>query len=410
MTVRLSDLRESNEFLNALIDNINSAVFLVDKSLRIHQVNGALKVLFGKSEDNLLGELCGNALGCAFAVRENNPCGHTSHCGQCELRRAAGRALTQRVPSHKQKLVREFFIQAEPVLKHLEYTIKHLDFEGQEMVLVIVDDVTESELQKLKLMEKQKRLDDDLRAAAGIQQSLLPRVIPNLESLEIAWKFLPCDLIGGDIFNVFRLDEEHLGCYMLDVSGHGVPSALVTVSVSQALRPSAPDFAVISPAEICKSLDEEYPFERFNNFFTIVYMVINFREGYCLYTNAGHPAPVLLRSDGSMELLLEGGPIIGLGGVTSFAEGRKELRYGDKIIFYTDGLIEHRNESGEFYSQDRLFHKLQELQGCSLEEILSGLLQSVMDFGGESRLRDDVSLLGIGFKRCKRLEESSDRG
>jgi sigma-B regulation protein RsbU (phosphoserine phosphatase) len=89
-----------------------------------------------------------------------------------------------------------------------------------------------------ELMRKQRRLNEDLEAAAGIQQSLLPQGAPDMENVAVAWRFMPCESIGGDIFNVIRLDETHWAIYMLDVSGHGVPSALVTVSVSQMLHPN----------------------------------------------------------------------------------------------------------------------------------------------------------------------------
>ena len=88
-----------------------------------------------------------------------------------------------------------------------------------------------------EVIEKQKHLDNDLKVAAGIQQSLLPsKEVPENSYVKWAWRFKPCEEIGGDIFNIFRLDETHYAVYMLDVSGHGVPSALVTVSASQILQ------------------------------------------------------------------------------------------------------------------------------------------------------------------------------
>jgi len=397
MAFQLADLKESNEFLNALIDNINSAVFIVDKQIRIQQFNRALRMLFGKSRETLIGELCGNAMGCAFAVRENNLCGRTTHCGQCELRRSVVKAMTEKVPTYKGKLVREFFIRNKPTLKYFEYSTKYILFEGQEMILVIVDDITESETQKIELIEKQRLINEDLKAAAGIQQSLLPQRLPRTGRLGVAWKFLPCEFIGGDIFNVFHLDEDHVGCYILDVSGHGVPSALVTVSVSQVLQPS-PLVEILPPAEVCRSLDRDYPIERFSTFMTMIYLVINFREGYFVYTNAGHPPLVLLHEDGSMELLSKGGSVIGLEGILPFEQERKELREGDKLILYTDGLIEQRNSEGEFYGQDRLYSKLKELKDLSIDAILAGAISSVKEFGEGAKLQDDLSLLGIEFK------------
>ena len=185
--------------------------------------------------------------------------------------------------------------------------------------------VAEKKLKRLnqELLDKQKRLDEDLVAAAEIQKSLLPQKIDSAENLEVAWEFEPCEHMGGDIFNMFQLDDDHWGIYILDVSGHGVQAAMVTVSVSQFLQPNSGhllsrktgksattygstttrkagglDFTAIggkrqgqevtqslrvepgakhpvwktqlrAPAEVLVALDKEFPFERFNNFFTI---------------------------------------------------------------------------------------------------------------------------------------------
>lgn len=260
-----------------------------------------------------------------------------------------------------------------------------------------------------ELIEKQKRLDEDLKAAAGIQRSLLPQKLPEMENLEIAWKFLPCDLIGGDVFNVVRLDGNHIGIYMLDVSGHGVPAALVTVSVSQMLQPhtgymmerkTSPSlsYEIFSPREVFNTLDQEYPIERFDKFFTIVYLILNVHKGTLKYSNAAHPPPVLLRSDGSLELLDKGGTIIGLGGRIPFEEEQKELQSGDKIILYTDGVVEYQNDSGHFFGKDRFYTLLKNQKGHSISKILDEVLKSLIDFSSNTRPQDDVSLLGIEFK------------
>lgn len=398
MTFQLNDLKESNEFLNALIDNINAAVLVVDKTMRIEQFNTALEMLFGRTGDSLSGERCGNALGCVFAVNEKVECGGSTHCHQCVLRRSILSAFTEKVPKHRQKLVREFYIQGRAVTKYFEYSTSYIVFHGQEMILVVVDDVTEGETQKIELIEKQKRIDEDLKAAAGIQLSLLPQRLPGVKNLEIAYRFLPCNLIGGDIFNAFRVGEHQLGAYMLDVSGHGVPSSLVAVSVSQALQPSQPFERVASPSEVCSALDRDYPFERFNNFFTIAYLIIDFREGTCAYTNAGHPPSVLLRRGGRIELLAEGGPVIGLGGIVPFEEGFKKLEPGDRILLYTDGVTEHRDPEGRLYGAAKLHDMLLEFREAPLDAMMAELVDSVMEFGGGEELRDDVSLLGIEYK------------
>jgi len=260
-----------------------------------------------------------------------------------------------------------------------------------------------------RLTEKQAVLDEDLRAAAGIQQSLLPRTVPDIESLAIAWKFMPSHVIGGDIFNVFRLDEDHVGMYMIDVSGHGVPSALITVSVSQVLEPNsgqvtkertyeAPGYRITSPKKVMEALDGEYPIERFGKYFTIVYLIINTRTGEVTYSNAAHPSPVIIRGDGSLEPLDKGGTIIGLDGCIPFEEETKPLRQGDRLILFTDGVVEYRNSSGEFFGEDRFFSLLSRLGNEGIEALLDAVVGSIEDFGQGAEFEDDITLVAVEYR------------
>lgn len=260
------------------------------------------------------------------------------------------------------------------------------------------------------LKEKQRRLDEDLRAAAGIQQTLLPQKLPMMDEFSIAWKFLPSDTIGGDIFNIYRLDEKTLAIYMIDVSGHGAPSALITVSVSQALQPHddgvlkkrtrrPPYYRIQRPQEVLNFLAREYPLERFGKIFTVIYAIIDVQKGRLLYSSAGHPPPVLLHPDGSLEILDKGGPLIGLNGKIPFEEGQIRLRFGDILIFYTDGVIEHQNGKDAFYGAERFYGLLKSLRKRPIAELLDEVMKDLMAFGGDSKLRDDVSLLGMAYKR-----------
>jgi len=257
------------------------------------------------------------------------------------------------------------------------------------------------------LLEKQKRLDEDLKMAAVIQQSLLPQKIPFFDDITITWRFKPCEHLGGDILNVFQLDSEHLGLYIIDISGHGVPAALVTISVYHMLQADMgyliresqepPFYRIASPIEVCDSLDKEYPIERFDKYFTLVYLICDVRNKTIKYCNAAHPPPVLLREDGSLELLDKGGTIIGMGGIMPFEEDTKEFRPGDKIVLYTDGVTETENLRGEFYGVERFHATLQESRRRSIDDLLDDLLNDLSAFADGARLLDDVTLLGIEF-------------
>ncbi|SEM05612.1 Serine phosphatase RsbU, regulator of sigma subunit [Syntrophus gentianae] len=264
-----------------------------------------------------------------------------------------------------------------------------------------------------RLIEKQKKLDEDLKAAAGIQQCLLPQKEekrPKVENLEIEWKFTPSETIGGDIFNVIHLDGDHLGFYMIDVSGHGVPPALVTFSISQTLQPQmgytvrkkpgfSPDYEIVPPGEVLQALDTEYPWERFEKFLTVIYLIVDVRHGRLIYSNAAHPPPILLHVDGTFELLEKGGTIIGLGGILPFEEEEKAISAGDKILLYTDGVFEFSDSKGELFGEKRFHALVKSLHGLRIGAILDGIVQGIENFAQGEKLQDDVSLLGIEFKK-----------
>ena len=260
-----------------------------------------------------------------------------------------------------------------------------------------------------ELIEKDQRIDIDLKSAAEIQKSLLPQKTFFEENLEIAWKFEPCEHMGGDIFNIFKIDAEHLGVYMLDVSGHGVPAAMVTVSVSQFLQQNSVQLlknsSFMEPAQVLNALDKEFPFERFNNFFTITYFIINVKSGDTTYSNAGHPFPILLHKSETIELLKKGGPTIGMGDFdvvddrkNRFEEGQFKMKPGDKLFIYTDGIVEYQNNKEEFYGNDRFYNSLTVQKNASVHNTVDQCIKSLMEFGKNTKPRDDISLLGLRLK------------
>ena len=273
---------------------------------------------------------------------------------------------------------------------------------------------------KLKALNKeltwrQERIEGDLAAAADIQRSLLPQKIDSIDHLAVAWKFKPCDKIGGDIFNMAQLDDDHWGIYMLDVSGHGVPAAMVAVSVFQNLHPqtgrillksvdSQQSRAFRSTARVLEKLDLEYTFDRFNNFFTINYVILNAATGDFTCSSAGHPPPIIIRQNGSLDILTSGNPPIGtrdlrlVDGPITFPEEKRQLNSGDKLLLYTDGVFEYQNHQGEFYGNEQFHQQLIDLNDRSISELVDMQFNALMEFGNGMAPKDDISLLGIEFR------------
>lgn len=401
MTINLGDLRESNEFLNLILDNIDAAVLIADDNLQVHQVNDSFLNLFDSAGDFSDLTTFGEATGCVNAVIENKRCGATSQCANCVLQRSLVETMVEDSPVDRRPLKRIFFINGQPVQKYLQFSTRRIHYQGQIMFLVMIYDVTDIEQQRQELQTKQQLLEKDLEAAAAIQLSLLPKRAPRVESAQAAWKFRPCDQIGGDIFSIQRLDRQQIGLYMLDVCGHGVPAALISVAASQFLHSGkgllGNNCELMSPGTVLNSLDREFPFERFDSFFTIICMTIDTASGVLTYSCAGHPAPIVLRSDGSAIELDQRGPMIGSGVAVPYDEAEYQLRPDDKLFLYTDGLVEVRDPSGQPYTKQRLVRTLKNNRQMAITALLEAAYADAATFWQGATPDDDISLLGVEY-------------
>lgn len=250
------------------------------------------------------------------------------------------------------------------------------------------------------LLDRQARLDEDIRAAAGIQQALLPDKPPPVPGLDVAWRFLPCDQVGGDLFQVVQLDERHVALYMIDVTGHGIPAGMLTAALAKTLSPEGnivrqPDGSVRPPAEVLRLLDREYPIERFERCFSIAYLLLDVTTGLLRYSRAGHPMPVCVRGDGVAQLLPEGGTLIGLGDMLPIEEGAIQLRAGDRLFVYTDGVAEAEGQQGELYGDDRVQALLSSSRALPLDGTCDALFSAIRSFSGGRDLRDDAAVVAL---------------
>jgi sigma-B regulation protein RsbU (phosphoserine phosphatase) len=401
MTINLNDLKESNEFLNTILDNMGAAVLIADENFQIHQFNDSFLNLFDRAATLPTIKTFGEVSGCVNAVKENKPCGETSACATCVLRHSLIQTLIADAPVDRKPLNRIFFIKGQAVQKYLRFTTRRIVYQDRSMILVIIYDVSDIERQKVELQRRQALIDQDLKAAAAIQRSLLPEGKPSIPNLRVAWRFDPCERIGGDIFNIQRVDEDQVVLFMLDVCGHGVPAALISVAASQFLAGprglAGGGCQLTSPETVLNNLAAAFPFERFDSYFSIVCMSIDIRQGILSYGGAGHPPPVLLRADGSLEILDYRGPVIGFGTDRLYRQRDIRLQSGDKIILYTDGLTENRGREGRVFGRDMFHSILRDFGARPVEDLVSGLHAEVRGFLKGVTPDDDISLLGVEY-------------
>lgn len=263
---------------------------------------------------------------------------------------------------------------------------------------------------KVMLEEKMRESEANMRSAAAIQQSLLPVSVPQVEAFDFSWQFLPCEQVGGDLYNLFRLDENRLGAYVLDVGGHGVPAAMVSATVSQTLDhfrgwfkkravEVEPFHEFVTPARIIAKLNSEYPLERFGKLLTICYLILDTNSGKVRYSNAALPLPVLIRADGRIETLHAGGSIIGVNENALYEDGEISMESGDRLFIYTDGITECLDKSGETYGEKRLISVLQQFSGETLQTVCTRVIESLALFSEKQQYEDDITLLGIEFRQ-----------
>lgn len=142
--IEFSDLKNSKDFLNSILDNINSAVFIADKYLNVLGFNNSFKALFNTDQKDLEEvKKCGNIMGCSYAVKANAICGSTPYCRECKLRNDLLSVFTSQVPAYKKELSRDFYIGDKFQTKELQYTVKYVDYQDDQIILIIVDDLTD---------------------------------------------------------------------------------------------------------------------------------------------------------------------------------------------------------------------------------------------------------------------------
>ncbi len=266
------------------------------------------------------------------------------------------------------------------------------------------------EERNFQLETKLQAVDQDLSNAREAQMNLLPRHIDNVPEIEFSARFFPSTYVSGDTYNIFRLDEDHIGVYQLDISGHGVAAALFSVSLSQMLNANvsnnnflkttlrkAPYYHLNTPDEVFALLDKENFFERYGFYFTMLYMIINIKTGMVQFSRAGHHPPMILRTNGRTEAPQDGGLPLGWNFLRNDPVVKVQLQPGDRIFMFSDGLIEATNKHDEWFGQDRLAMVFQKNLMTSLDKTLDTTIAELSRFTHRTSFEDDISLLGITY-------------
>lgn len=269
-----------------------------------------------------------------------------------------------------------------------------------------------------RLSEALRQIEKDLELAARVQHSVLPSHRLRFGDYFSDWLFLPSAWVAGDVFNIFALDS-HLGFYCVDVSGHGVGAAMMSLAVArQFLHGRVVDRflfteegGIQSPAEVVRILNSRFCSEEsdITSYFTIIYGVIDPDRGQGVLCQAGHPTPLIVNAARAVTSVGDGGPPVGLIPDLSWEDVTFTLNPGDRLCLFSDGITECENVGGEQFGPQRLERWLQQHARLPVDELLPRFGDHLTGWRNANRdeptaLTDDVSLLVI-----ERQGEQNDR-
>ncbi len=238
--------------------------------------------------------------------------------------------------------------------------------------------------------------DQEFQEARQIQQGLLPRTIPQIRGYEISGSWLPARSVSGDYYDVLKFNETKAALAVADVSGKGMPAALLMSNVQAAVKAFAS--AEAAPRELCEKVNRIICSNTASDrFITLFYSLLDSEAGSLVYTNAGHNAPILVRRDGSIVRLEEGGALLGPLPGWTYEQAEVKLGSGDRIMLYTDGVTEAINSKDEEFGEDRLISLLLKNRELCASELQDKILTAVADFS-DGHFQDDATLIVISVE------------
>ena len=252
-----------------------------------------------------------------------------------------------------------------------------------------------------RVTAERERIGAELNIATQIQADMLPRIFPpfpDRREFEIYATMDPAKEVGGDFYDFFLIDEEHLGLVMADVSGKGVPAALFMVIAKTLIKNRAQMGG--GPAEIlryvndqlCEGNDAEL-------FVTVWFAILDLKTGRGVAANAGHEHPVLRRENGKFELVLyRHSPAVATLAGMKFREHEFEMHPGDTLFVYTDGVPEATNAGNELFGTDRMLDALNREADAAPETLLRNVRKDLDDFVGDAPQFDDITMLGLHYR------------
>lgn len=244
------------------------------------------------------------------------------------------------------------------------------------------------------------RMDEELRLAARLQQDFLPKSLPQVGRVKFHSLFRPAGYVSGDLYDVMRLDEKHVGFYMADAVGHGMPAALLTMFIKTALltKEINPDgYKLIDPSSVIAHLNDTLVGQQLSyaTFATAIYGLINTETLEVKLARGGHPNPVLLRADGEVVNIETDGSLLGIFPEEQFPQTSFTLSPGDRLFIFTDGVELAFSDGGKGIDATRWRQELCTRKDLDTEQLLHDFSARMDEDAGSLLPKDDLTIIVV---------------
>jgi PAS domain S-box-containing protein len=397
-----SELRRQKEYFESLVLNSPVAIAIMDLDEKVVSWNPAAEKLFGYTQAQVVGRSVDDLLAGTPEIHAEV----LTYTRQTATDRRVD-VVTRR--SRKDGTLVDVELLAVPVnvggdhvgtyamyhdiseLKRAEDEVRQLNKDLEKRVAERTEQLKSAMAKQQEIAQERERIEQELRVARMIQHALLPKALPELEGYKIAVHYQPAREVGGDFYDLLQLPDGRLGLIVGDVSGKGVPAAIVMAITRTMLRSA---YYLGSPEEILQMVNEDLLLDIPPNVFvTCLAVVLDSKTGRLQYANAGHDPPFVRHASGVGKLRATGMPLGLMAGMT-YEQKEITLQPGESVLLYSDGLAEAHSQHHEMFG----FPRIEKFVGAHSEgaELIDSLLAELERFTGEDwEQEDDITLLTL---------------
>jgi len=244
-----------------------------------------------------------------------------------------------------------------------------------------------------RIEEENKNFHRELNFASDLQKNLLPKNLPFLDKINFVSKYLPSTYIGGDFFDIAKLDDNRFAIIIIDVSGHGVKSAIIASMIKAIFQKEIKNYDKLKDFFSKMNLEFQNIIQT-DDYLTACVMVVDLEKYILTYSNAAHPVPFLIR-EGELIELNTNGFVVGVLNKNFYDEDKIKIQKGDKILLYTDGIIETVGEDNKIFGKDRLINIIQQNAFSSIEDIVDSIMTEIIFFAKNPFFEDDITIFAF---------------